>query len=228
MKNNKNSKIKNNINPNSFSRIYLFLVILSVASLLAANTIAVKTVSIFNLSLPAGVIAFPISYIVGDVLTEVYGFKKARLAIYLSFFANLFFSTTLIIAQKLPAANFWQQQEAFDIILGQSFRILTASFFAYLAGSLLNSLIMVKIKKITNNKFLWLRTISSTIVGEGMDSLLFISLAFTGIMTKQALVIMILSQWLFKVSYEILITTLTYIAVNTIKQKEYQSQQIIR
>ncbi|NLG06631.1 MAG: queuosine precursor transporter [Candidatus Pacebacteria bacterium] len=218
--------MKNNTNKvNYFSRTYLFLVILSTSALLTANTAAVKTIAVLGLSLPAGVIVFPISYIIGDALTEVYGFKKARLAIYLSFFANLFFSVTLAIAQKLPAASFWQQQEAFDSILGQSFRILLASFSGYLFGSLLNSLIMVKLKKVTKKKLLWLRTIASSILGEGVDSFLFVLVAFLGIMDRQALLAMILSQWLFKVSYEILITPLLYLAINKIQDIESQSVQ---
>lgn len=201
-------------------RYYDVAVALFVAALLTANIIAVKLVQIGSLILPAGVVIFPVSYILGDVLTEVYGYRWARRAIWLGFIGNLLAVIAIWLGGLLPAPVFWQNQGAYDVILGFTPRLLLASFCAYLVGEFANSTILAKMKIWTHGRHLWARTISSTIVGQGLDSLVFILIAFSGVMASSALVTAILSQWLFKSLYEALATPLTYAVVNTLKRVE--------
>ena len=200
-----------------------------VTTLVISNIIAVKLVRIFGLYLPAAVILFPIAYIFGDVLTEVYGYGRARQVIWTGFLCNLLAVIAIWIGGRLPAAPFWSAgvysspemaQQAYQAILGFSPRLLVASFIAYLVGEFLNSYVLAKLKVKTAGRFLWLRTISSTLVGEGADSALFISIAFWGILSPGNLGQAILSQWLFKVVYEVLATPLTYWVVRSLKRAE--------
>jgi uncharacterized integral membrane protein (TIGR00697 family) len=200
-----------------------------VTSLVISNIIAVKLVNILGLYLPAAVILFPIAYIFGDVLTEVYGYARARQVIWTGFFCNLLAVAVIWIAGLLPSAPFWAlgpfespatAQQAYQAILGFTPRLLLASFIAYLIGEFLNSFVMAKLKIRTEGRLLWLRTISSTIVGEGADSAVFITVAFWGIFPTNAIGQAILSQWLFKVTYETLATPLTYWVVNWLKRAE--------
>lgn len=201
-------------------RYYDVAVALFVASLLTANIIAVKLITIGPLILPAGVVIFPVSYILGDVLTEVYGYRYARRAIWLGFLGNLVAVIAIYLAGILPAPVFWEGQASFDAILGFTPRLLLASFVAYLFGEFANSTILAKMKIMTQGRHLWARTIGSTIVGQGLDSILFIAIAFGGLMTGGAMVTAIFSQWLFKSAYEALATPLTYAVVNRLKQVE--------
>jgi len=200
-----------------------------VTVLIISNIIAVKLISLGSLVLPAAVILFPISYIFGDVLTEVYGYANARKVIWTGFLCNLLAVLAIWVAGILPAVPFWSvgsfstaetAQQAYSAILGFTPRLLIASFIAYLAGEFLNSFVMAKLKVRTQGKFLWVRTIGSTIVGEGVDSAIFISVAFWAILPSSALLTAILSQWVFKVGYETLVTPLTYLVVNFLKKKE--------
>jgi len=154
------------------------LAVLYVASLLIADTIAVKVITIFGYPIPAGILCFPISYIINDVLTEVYGFKNARRIIIYGFFCLALMVLLYSISSELKPASFWLHQEAFSTVFSFVPRIALGSLIAYLAGSLLNSYFMVIIKKMTNGKYLWIRTIGSTIIGEGVDSLIFYTVAF--------------------------------------------------
>lgn len=201
-------------------RYYDVAVAFFVASLLTANIIAVKLIQIGPLVLPAGVVIFPVSYILGDVLTEVYGYRWARRAIWLGFLGNLLAVVAIWVAGRLPGAPFWQAQAAYETILGFTPRLLVASFCAYLVGEFANSTVLAKMKIWTQGRHLWARTIGSTIVGQGLDSLVFILIAFGGLMGSSALVTAILSQWLFKSLYEALATPLTYAVVNTLKRVE--------
>jgi uncharacterized integral membrane protein (TIGR00697 family) len=168
--------------------------------------------------LPAAIIIFPILYIIGDILTEVYGFKMARSVIWLGFFCNLIFVIAIWIAGILPSAELWSEnQQSYETILGATPRILIASLAAYTIGELINSLVLSRLKIVTKGKWLWSRTISSTIVGQGLDSLIFITIAFTG---TPGIVRMILLQWTVKVTYEILATPITYLVVGYLKKKE--------
>jgi uncharacterized integral membrane protein (TIGR00697 family) len=215
-------------------RWYNFVTAVFVTTLVISNIIAVKLIEVrlsdqWSLFLPAAVILFPIAYIFGDILTEVYGYGRARRVIWTGFFCNLLSVAAIWVAGALPAAPFWNAgiydspadaQRAYSAILGFTPRLLAASFAAYLVGEFLNSFVMARMKVLTPGRFLWLRTIGSTVVGEGADSAVFISLAFAGIFTGGELGSAIVSQWLFKVAYETLATPLTYWVVNALKRAE--------
>ncbi len=210
-------------------RWFDFFVALFVTSLIISNIIAVKLVVIGPWVLPAAVILFPIAYIVGDVLTEVYGYARARRVIWMGFFANLLAVVVIWVGGRLPPAPFWtlgvyatpqEAQHAYDALLGFTPRLLLASFIAYLVGEFLNAYILARLKLKTRGRFLWMRTIGSTLVGQGADSLVFLSIAFWGILPPAALGQAILSQWTFKVLYETLATPVTYWVVNRLKQAE--------
>jgi uncharacterized integral membrane protein (TIGR00697 family) len=210
-------------------RFFVLIASLFVTTLVISNIIAVKLVTIAGLVLPAAVILFPIAYIIGDVLTEVYGYARARQVIWTGFLCNLLAVAAIWIAGLLPAASFWNAgvyksasdaSIAYGAILGFTPRLLLASFIAYLIGEFLNSFVLAKLKVRTGGRFLWLRTISSTVIGQGADSTIFISVAFAGILPGGALTAAIVSQWLFKVGFETAATPLTYIVVNFLKRKE--------
>ena len=199
---------------------FVAVVALFITCLLVANIIAVKLVTIFGLTVPAGIIIFPISYICGDVLTEVYGFRRARQVIWLAFACNLLAVVAIWVGGVLPAAVFWDAQPAYDRILGFTPRLLLASFCAYLVGEFANSFVLAKMKVLTEGRMLWTRTIGSTVVGEGLDSLIFVTIAFFGILPGAALLATAVTQWLFKVAYEAAVTPLTYVVVNYLKRQE--------
>ena len=205
---------------NSFSRWFVLVTAVFITSLLTANVIAVKLTSIGGLILPAGVIIFPVSYIVGDVLTEVYGYARARQVIWLGFACNLLMVVAIWIAGALPAAPFWDGQAAFERILGYTPRLLLASFTAYLFGEFSNSFVLAKMKILTRGRWLWTRTIGSTVVGEGLDSFVFIAVAFAGTIPAGALLTTAATQWLVKTAYEALATPVTYAVVNALKRAE--------
>jgi len=186
--------------------------------LITANIIAVKVISLGAVILPAAIVVFPLSYILGDILTEVYGYRWARRVIWLGFTCNLIFVIFIWVGQVLPPASFWKGQEAYETILGFTPRLLAASFCGYLAGEFVNSFVLAKMKVLTRGRWLWTRTIGSTIVGEGLDTAIFITLAFIG--TPSFAAIMILYHWLVKTGIEAIATPLTYTVVNYLKRKE--------
>lgn len=189
-----------------------------VTCLITANIIAVKLVGVFGLVFPAAVVIFPLSYVIGDVLTEVYGYARARWAIWLGFGCNLLAVVAIWLGQLLPAAGFWDGQPAYESILGYTPRLLAASFLAYLIGEFANSFVLARMKVATRGRWLWSRTISSTVVGQGLDELVFTTLAFAG--TGAPLLNMILTKWLLKVGYEAAATPLTYAVVGFLKRQE--------
>lgn len=200
---------------------YLSLIsALFVTSLLVSNIIASKIASFGPYFLPAAVIIFPITYILADILTEVYGYAAMRRCIWTGFLCNLFAVIVYTIASMLPAAPFYADQSAFATIFGAAPRMLIASYIAYLIGSFTNAYILAKLKMRTKGRFLWLRTIVSTLVGEGLDSSIFISIAFSSIFPWSQVGVMICTQWIFKCAIEILATPLTYAIVIGIKKKE--------
>ena len=203
-----------------YSQWFVIVVAVFVTCLITANVTAVKLTDIFGLILPAGVIVFPVSYIVGDVLTEVYGFHRARRVIWLGFFCNVIAVFAIWLGGIMPAAPFWDAQEAYDTILGYAPRLLIASFLAYLVGEFANSIVLAKMKVATNGRWLWSRTIGSTLVGQGLDSLVFVVVAFFGTIPLAGLVAAIVAQWLFKSVYEAAATPLTYLVVNALKRHE--------
>jgi uncharacterized integral membrane protein (TIGR00697 family) len=202
-----------------------------VTCLIVSNIIAVKLVAIGPFFLPAAIIIFPIAYIFGDVLTEVYGYARARQVIWIGFACNLLAVIAIWIGGQLPAATFWaagvyetpeESQQAFEAILGFAPRLLAASFVAYLFGEFLNSFVLAKMKLATHGRLLWTRTIGSTLVGQLADSAIFILLAFVGAVPAGTLGRLILTQWLVKSAYEALATPLTYTVVNYLKRVENQ------
>jgi queuosine precursor transporter len=206
--------------PTGYSAWFMMCVAVFVTSLITANTMAVKLFTAFGMVLPAAIVIFPISYILGDVLTEVYGYGRTRRVIWLGFLCNLMAVLAIWLGQVLPPASFWKGQAAYEQILGQTPRILLASFLAYLAGEFANSYVLAKMKLATRGRWLWTRTIGSTVVGQGLDSAFFITLAFAGTIPFGALLSIIVSQWLTKSAYEAAVTPLTYFVVNFLKRRE--------
>jgi uncharacterized integral membrane protein (TIGR00697 family) len=203
-----------------YSIWFVVIVALFITTLITANIIAVKLVDIGGLILPAAIVIFPISYIVGDVLTEVYGYRQARRVIWIGFFCNLVAVLAIWLGQGLPSAVFWDGQAAYERILGYTPRLLVASFLAYLVGEFANSYVLAKLKIVTQGKQLWMRTIGSTLVGQGLDSLVFITLAFVGTLPLAVLLTTVVTQWLVKSAYEAIVTPLTYLVVNFLKERE--------
>lgn len=203
------------------SKLFMCIGVIYVTCLLLSNLIAGKMWAVTeSITLPAAVILFPITYIFGDIFTEVYGFKKARMIIWLGFIMSFFAVMIYLVTIALPHPEFWGNQEAYAIVLGTTPRVAVASFAGYLFGEFSNSMVLSKLKVLTKGKNLWIRTILSTVVGEGFDSIIFITISFAGTMDNATLGKMILFQYLFKVAYEALFTPLTYVIVNFIKKKE--------
>ena len=190
-----------------------------VTALIVSNIIAVKLVEVSGRVFPAGLVIFPLAYVLGDVLTEVYGIRSARRVIWLGFACNLLALGAIQVAIHLPAADFWQDnQAAYDQILGTTWRLFLASLAAYIVGELANAYVLAYMKGATGGRWLWTRTIGSTIVGEGLDSIIFITIAFAG--TGAALVNPIVTTWLIKVGWETLATPFTYWVVGYLKRAE--------
>jgi uncharacterized integral membrane protein (TIGR00697 family) len=203
-----------------YSNRFIVIVALFITCLITANIIAVKLIIVFGLVLPAAIIVFPVSYILGDVLTEVYGYRQARRVIWLGFACNLILVIGIWLGGLLPAATFWDGQSAYERILGYTPRILVASYLAYLVGEFSNSFVLAKMKIATNGRWLWTRTIGSTLVGQGLDSAVFIFLAFVGTIPASALFSAVITQWLAKTIYEAAATPVTYKAVSFLKHRE--------
>jgi uncharacterized integral membrane protein (TIGR00697 family) len=204
----------------SVSHRFVVVAALFVTCLITANIIIAKQISIGGIILPAAIIIFPLSYIIGDVLTEVYGYQQARRVIWLGFLCNLIAVVAIWVAQKLPPAPVFEAQAAYERILGSTPRFLLASFVAYLAGEFTNSFVLAKMKIITKGRWLWTRTIGSTLVGQGVDTVVVLTIAFVGVLPLSVLGIMILSHWLAKSVYEVIATPLTYVVVGYLKRKE--------
>ena len=203
-----------------YSSWFVVIVAIFITSLITANIIAVKLICLWGVILPAAVIIFPISYIFGDVLTEVYGYSQARRVIWLGFLCNVITVLAILSGQALPAASFWKGQASYEEILGSTPRILVSSFLAYLVGEFANSLVLAKMKIATGGRWLWSRTIASTLVGQGLDSIVFVTLAFIGTIPLSGLFSAIVAQWLVKSAYEATVTPLTYAVVRFLKRRE--------
>jgi queuosine precursor transporter len=201
------------------SPLFVTVAAFFVTALVVANIIAVKLVEVSGQVFPAGLVIFPLSYLLGDVLTEVYGFRAARAVIWLGFACSLLAVAAIQAAINLPAAGFWRDnQGAYETTLGTTWRIFLASLAAYLVGELANATVLARMKVATRGRWLWSRTIGSTIVGEGLDSLIFVTIAFAG--TGAGLANPIVTTWLIKVGYETAATPLTYAIVNFLKRRE--------
>lgn len=203
------------------SRLFMCIGIIFVTCLLLSNLVAGKMWAVTeNITLPAAVILFPLTYIIGDVFTEVYGFRNARTIIWLGFGCSFFAVMIYLITIALPHPGYWENQEAFATVLGTTPRVAAASFAGYLFGEFSNSIVLSKLKVATKGKNLWIRTILSTVIGEGLDSVIFITIAFWGMMDNSVVLQMILFQYLFKVSYEVIFTPVTYLVVKLVKKAE--------
>jgi len=206
--------------PTLGSPYFLVIVALYVTSLITANTVAVKVLNVGFFTADAGILTFPIAYIVGDVLTEVYGYAAARRVIWLGFICNAIAVATFQLAMILPAEPTWDGGPAYERIFGSTPRLLLASMCAYLIGSFTNSYVLARMKVWTEGRWLWTRTIGSTVVGEGLDTVVFVLIAFGGVFSGEVLWQMMYTNWLFKTGYEVLCTPLTYKVVNTLKRRE--------
>jgi uncharacterized integral membrane protein (TIGR00697 family) len=202
------------------TNLYQIITGIFVACLLVSNILASKTFTLGSIVLPTAVIIFPLVYIVNDVLAEVFGFKKASNVIVLGFVTNLFAVIAYTIAIALPAPTFaTETADAFALVLGSTWRMLIASFAAYLVGSFVNAYVMVRLKAKAENH-LMLRCMLSTLIGEGLDAIIFITIAFVGTMPMTDLLTMIVAQALFKTVFEVIVYPLTRIVIRKVKSLE--------
>ena len=202
------------------SVLFMLAGILFATCLLISNILATKILTIGPWAAPAGVLIFPIAYILNDVITEVWGFRKARLIIWTGFAVNILAVLFFSLGIAIPGAPFWQNQEAFATVLGNTPRIVLASLSAYLIGSFLNAFVMSRMKVLTKGKGFSGRAILSTVAGESADSLIFIGIAFSGVFPVGVLVTMVFTQATLKTVYEILILPVTIWVVGFVKRVE--------
>lgn len=188
--------------------------------LIVANLVEIKTVALGPLTITAGMVVFPVSYIINDCLVEVYGFKKARLVIWLGFMMNLFVTLMLQLAIILPGAESWGGQEAMQAVYGNVPRILAGSFLAFICGSIVNAWVMSRMKVASGGRNFSLRAIVSTLWGEGTDSIIFFPIAFGGILPWTDIAHLIVVQALLKTLYEVLILPVTIVLVKRLKRIE--------
>ena len=168
----------------------------------------------------AGILFFPVGYVIGDVLTEVYGYARARRVIWAGFAAMLFMAFMSFVVVSLPPVAGWEGQAAYESVFGQVPRIVFASIAAFWAGEFVNSFVMARMKLLTDGRWLWMRTIGSTVAGEGIDSLIFYPLAFWGVWTNEAVLTVMITNWLLKVGWEAVLTPVTYAVVGFLKRRE--------
>ncbi len=199
---------------------FMLLGILFNVCLIAANLLETKIIQIGSLSVTAGLLVFPISYIINDCIAEVWGYKKTRLIIWSGFVMNFFVAIMGLIAVAIPAAPFWEGEEHFNFVFGFAPRIVVASLLAFFVGSFLNAYVMSRMKIHSHGRHFSLRAVLSTIVGESADSLIFFPIAFGGIVAWEELLLMMLTQIVLKSVYEIIVLPITYRLVKTIKKWE--------
>ena len=209
-------------------RYFDFVMVAFVTILLLSNVLGAGKVAVIHLPVigdwpfGAGILFFPLSYVIGDVLTEVYGYARARRCIWAGTAALLFMAIMAMVVVALPPASDWTGQAASEQVFGQVPRIVFASILAFWAGEFANSLVLAKMKIWTEGRHLWTRTIGSTVVGQGVDSLIFYPLAFWGAVgwTNDLVIKVLITQWVLKVSWEALLTPATYAAVGFLKGRE--------
>ena len=207
-------------------RYFDFVMAAFVAILLLSNVIGAGKIATIDLPglgawpFGAGILFFPLSYVIGDVLTEVYGFARARRCIWAGFVALVFMAFMSWVVVALPPDAGWTGQQAYEAVFGQLPRIVFASIVAFWAGEFVNSLVLAKMKLRTKGKHLWTRTIGSTVAGQGIDSLFFYPLAFFGVLDSATLLKVMLTQWALKVAWEALLTPVTYAVVGWLKRRE--------
>lgn len=191
-----------------------------VSILLISNVASTKIVDFGMFDFDGGTLLFPLSYIFGDILTEVYGYGRTRRIIWMGFLMNIVMVLVFSAVGALPASESWNNQDAYNSVLGMTPRIVLASMVAYTFGAFSNSYVLAKLKLKTKGKFLWLRTIGSTIVGEGLDTVIFCLISFYGVLPNELLGLVILSNYIFKVGVEVIFTPVTYLIVGTLKRIE--------
>lgn len=206
-------------------RYYDFVMAAFVAVLLLSNVIGAAKPAALTLNgeqwvFGAGILFFPLGYVIGDVLTEVYGYARARRVIWAGFVGLIFMAFMSWVVVSLPPAAGWQGQAAYESVFGQVWRIVAASITAFWAGEFVNSYVMARMKIWTAGKHLWSRTIGSTVVGQGVDSLIFYPLAFWGVWSTEQVVTVMITNWGLKVLWEAVLTPVTYIVVGWLKRKE--------
>lgn len=206
-------------------RYYDFVMAAFVAILLLSNIVgaakpAAVTISGEQWIFGAGILFFPLGYVIGDVLTEVYGYARARRVIWAGFAALLFMAFMSWVVVNLPPAPGWEGQAAYESVFGQVWRIVIASITAFWAGEFVNSYVMARMKIWTGGKHLWSRTIGSTVVGQGVDSIIFYPLAFWGLWSQEQVISVMITNWLLKVGWEVVLTPVTYVVVGWLKRKE--------
>ena len=206
-------------------RYYDFVMAAFVAILLLSNIIGAAKPAALAINgqqwiFGAGILFFPLGYVIGDVLTEVYGYSRARRVIWVGFAALLFMAFMSWVVVALPPAPGWPGQAAYESVFGQVWRIVFASITAFWAGEFINSYVMARMKIWTGGKHLWSRTIGSTVVGQGIDSLIFYPLAFLGTWSNEQVISVMITNWLLKVGWEVVLTPVTYGVVGWLKRKE--------
>ncbi|MDP4268826.1 MAG: queuosine precursor transporter [Bacteroidota bacterium] len=205
---------------NQVSIMYLTCSTLFAVCLIIANIVESKIVNVFGINTTAGLVIFPITYILNDVISEVWGFRKARLIIWMGFFMNFLAVAVFKLAIAMPASPYFEHQGAFSQVLGSTQRITTASFIAFLCGSFVNAYVMSKMKKATQGRGFSIRAVVSTLFGEGLDSVIFFSIAFYGSLPGIVILTLIGSQTAMKTIYEIIALPLTNFVVKWVKRTE--------
>src|SRR5688572_9611958 len=207
-------------------RYFDFVMAAFVTILLLSNVLGAGKVAVIDLPgigawpFGAGILFFPVSYVLGDILTEVYGYARARRCIWAGFAAMLFMAFMAWVVVALPPAESWTGQAAYEQVFGQVPRIVFASMIAFWVGEFVNSYVLAKMKIWTRGRHLWTRTIGSTVAGQGVDSLIFYPLAFYGVWDNATLLVVLLTQWALKVAWEALLTPFTYAVVGFLKRRE--------
>lgn len=201
-------------------RYFDIIMAVFVTVLLISNLASTKILILGPFTFDGGTLLFPLSYIFGDILTEVYGYQRARKVIWTGFGAALLMSLVLWVVQVLPPSPDWPNQQAYESLLGFVPRIVMASLIAYFAGAFSNAFLLSKLKIRTKGKYLWMRTIGSTIIGEGIDTVIFCLVAFYGVFPHDVLLAIIISNYLFKTGVEVIFTPVTYKIVGFLKKQE--------
>ncbi len=217
----KRNDSKTNVSRSSGHGKYFDLIGMAFIAVLLVSTIAAQKLFVLGpLVLPAGILLFPLAYIFGDVLTEVYGYARSRRIVWMGFAMSLLMAVVFTIAVALPPAPGWPMQESFAAVLGFVPRVVFASLIAYLCGEFVNAYVLAKLKVRTAGRHLWLRTIASTLIGEAIDTAIFMTVAFSGVLPLPVLLVASISAYLVKVGYEIAATPMTYAIVKALKRAE--------
>lgn len=197
-----------------------FVAILLLSNLIGAAKLSSVSIAGHEFVYGAGILFFPLGYVIGDVLTEVYGYARARRVIWVGFAALLFMAVMSYVVVSLPPADGWEGQAAYEAVFGSTWRIVAASLIAFWAGEFVNSFVMARMKIWTKGRALWTRTIGSTVVGQGVDSLLFYPIAFWGVWSNEQVLTVMVTNWALKVMWEAVLTPVTYQVVGTLKRRE--------